>query len=357
MSDFHGGFFVRSTDAVVAEPIRLALIEGLRERGIDLVGNTLTFAVRRGCPVMHVAVRGLVGDGKDYAFFHHRHSDLGADVARAAGVEVWAYHYENQAGSESVRAFRADGSERSNVYCDWDDLTGSDDGDDGSNDDDENDDAMSLDAAPLGVLATELGISRGVLEHDLGYDTETVRVGLSGGPCTEAVVAYLASPLRAAHLPVKPEPGFGGPLQGLYFPTWMIEELEAHARRLDVSVGLVAWAIWEAAKSELFRTVPIAEADQAFGGPATKPARHLVPPPSEPPTEVVVPRLVPVFAKSLPVPPSNDDKVLLNLALPPQVLEEIQRFATETDHSLSWSMQKAYAVTRGRIHAAEKHEV
>lgn len=71
MSDFHGGFFVRSLDAVIAEPIRLALATALRARRIEPEGNTLTFAVTRGCPVMHVAVRGPVADGKDYAFFHH----------------------------------------------------------------------------------------------------------------------------------------------------------------------------------------------------------------------------------------------------------------------------------------------
>ena len=100
MSDFHGGFFVRSVDALVVEQIRVALATALRERRIEPESNSFTLAVKHGCPVIHIAVRGPVADGKDDAFFHYKQSDLGAEVAHAAGVEVWAYHYENQSGSD-----------------------------------------------------------------------------------------------------------------------------------------------------------------------------------------------------------------------------------------------------------------
>jgi len=354
MSDFHGGFFVRSVDAVIAEPIRIALATALRARRIDPEGNTLTFAVTSGCPVMHVAVRGPIADGKDYAFFHHKHSDLGAEVARAAGVEVWAYHYENQSGSESVRAFGADGRERSNVYCSWDELDEQLDHPDDSDHDERHE--RLLDAAPLGVLARELGVDRRVLEYDLGYGTATVRVPLTGSSCIEAIAAYLASPMRASEFGVEPDSRLGGAEQGLYFPRWMIEEFEAHARRLDVTLGVIAWAIWEAAKPELFRTAPSVDADRPFGEVSNKPARFMAPPPSEPPKDVVVPRLVPVFAKALPDAPSTSDKVLLKVLFPPRVLEELQQFAAGTDRSLSWSMQQAYVLVRSRMHHATKPE-
>ena len=297
MSDFHGGFFVRSIDAAVAEPIRLALATALRARRIEPERNSLTFAVMRGCPVMHVAVRGPVADGKDYAFFHLTHSDLGAEVARAAGVEVWAYHYENQSGSESVRAFGPDGRERSNVSRGWDELAEELELTDETDDDEQS--GQLFEAAPLGVLAKELGVARSLLDDDLGYGAETVRVPLTGDPCTPAVAAYLGSPLRTLDLAGIPEARSGGRAQTLYFSSWMIEEFEAHARRLEVSVGSVASAIWEAAKPDLFRTVPIVDADQPFGEPSSKPARFMAAPPISPPKDVVVPSLVPVFATAL----------------------------------------------------------
>lgn len=356
MSEFHGGFLVRSVDAAVAEPIRLALAAGLRARRIDPERNYLTFAAIGGCPVMHVAVRGQVADGKDYAFFHQQHSELGAAVARAAGADVWAYHYENQSGSESVRAFAADGTERGTVYCSWDDLDeqlGGGEDDEGGEDDADRHERL-LAAAPLGVLAAELGVPRGWLDMDLAYDTPTVRVELTTGPCTDAVAGYLAGPLRAGDIapPREARTAELGAVQGLYFPAWMAEELEAIAHRLGVTGGTVAWAAWEAGKPELYRTTPIVD-DESIAAGSNARSRFLVPPPPEPPARVVVPRLVPVFAKALPEPPKADDKVLLRLALPARVLEEVRDFATSTDRSLSWSVQRAFVLTRGRLHAAQ----
>ncbi len=39
-----------------------------------------------------------------------------------------------------------------------------------------------------------------------------------------------------------------------------------------------------------------------------------------------------------------------------RVAGEIQQFATDTDRSLSWSVQKAYVLVRSRMHAATKPE-
>lgn len=345
MSDFHGGFFVRAVEAQIAEPIRDALATALRARGIDVTRNYLTFTARSGCPVMHVAVHGEAADGKDQAFFHHTHAELGADVARAAGVEVWAYHYENQVGSESVHAFGPDGATRSTAYGSWDDIF---DSLDDIADDDERHERM-LAEAPLGVLARALGIDRRLLDMDLAYDTPSVRIELTGGPCVDPVAAYLAAPLRATDHAAAPEartPDLDGE-QGLFFPSWMAEELQAIARRLDTTIGTVAWAAWECAKDELHRTLECYSADGATGA-----ARFSSAPAVVAPAAVVVPRLVPVFAKALPAPPASDGKLLLRLALPARVVGELQELASSRDRSLSWVIQTAFLRVRGRMHHA-----
>ena len=94
MSDFHGGFFVRSLDATVAERIRLALATALRARRIELEGHTVAFAVAPRCPLMHVADVGC-SPMASLRGLSPEHSDLGADVARAAGVEAWAITRES----------------------------------------------------------------------------------------------------------------------------------------------------------------------------------------------------------------------------------------------------------------------
>ncbi len=361
VSDFHGGFFVRSLDAVVAEPIRRVLADALRTRGHDLERNALTFAALRSCPVMHVAVRGAVADGKDYAFFHSRHAALGGELARAIGCEVWAYHYENQSGSESVHAFAADGSPAGATSCSWDELAdelrgGSADADDANDDDDADADDVHdrmLAAAPLGVLARSLGIPRSWLDMELGYDTPTVRVSLTAASCTEQVRAYLDAPLRAGALaPIRETPTATlDALQSLYVSTWIAEELAVIARALGVTVGTVVWAAWEAGKPELYRTTPIAGA-LGIDVPTTGIPRFLVAPPSVPPPGVVVPRLVPVFAKPLAPAPPSSARLMLTLALPTRLAEELQTLATAADRSLSWCVQQTIVLVRSRLHAA-----
>ena len=239
-----------------------------------------------------------------------------------------------------------------NVYWSWDDRAAQLDVP-GASEDDRH--ARLREAAPLSVLASQLGVPRVVLDYKLGHADEHVDVPLIGPDCTEAIAAYLASPLRAPGLAVKPEPRFGA-RQELFLPIWMVEELEAHARRVDTTVGVICWAIWEAAKPELFRTVPIADEEPADDEVSDPPPRFMTAPRVVPPKDVVVPRLVPVFAKVLPSPSSKMDKVLVDIMLPLRVREELQQFATGAGRGLSWSMQKAYHLVRDRVHAATKPE-
>src|SRR5262245_8676248 len=111
MTSFHGGYLVRALDPAVAEPIRVALADGLRRLRADPAQHRLTFAIWDECPVMRVAIHGPVADGKDHAFFHCDQAWLGAEVARATRADVWVYHFENRGYTESVHRFRPDGTD------------------------------------------------------------------------------------------------------------------------------------------------------------------------------------------------------------------------------------------------------
>ncbi|MBA3396036.1 MAG: hypothetical protein H0T89_25630 [Deltaproteobacteria bacterium] len=122
MSNFHGGFFVRSLDPQLAEPVRRALAAGLRACDVDTRKLHVSFAAIRDCPVIHVAIRNHLVDPRDEAAFHREHLVLGADVARAAATDVWAYYCDAQAGRETLQHFGADGSAGAPVACAWLDL-------------------------------------------------------------------------------------------------------------------------------------------------------------------------------------------------------------------------------------------
>src|SRR6476469_2910231 len=111
MSDFHGGYFVQTVDAAVLEPIRRVMRDYLFRETKEAHLYEIAIATRRGAPVLHLAVRGQDADGKGYCIFHQKHARLGADIARAARANVFAYHYENQSGSEGVTTFDANGKQ------------------------------------------------------------------------------------------------------------------------------------------------------------------------------------------------------------------------------------------------------
>jgi uncharacterized small protein (TIGR04563 family) len=338
MSEFHGGFLVRSDAVTKAELIRRALAAALTRRQITLAGNSVTFATRRDSPVFHVAVRGTVADGKDYAFFHEQNAELGAEVARAAGTDVWAYHYENQVGSESVRAFGADGTLITEVHGEWDRLA-------------EAHGPHFAVHAPLGVLAKALGAERALLDSVLAYDTPSVKLRLDAADCSAEVAAYFAGPLLGSvpELGDTATPMRDGLVQTLYFPSTMAHEITALADKLGTSVDVIAWAAWEAAKHEMHRTISVVGRGEAVRG--ARPTFTLAPPSSAPP-QLDIPRLVPVHAKALGPLAGSDDKVGQRMALPEAMLREVTDFATSRDRSLSWTVQKAYLLTRDRLHHA-----
>lgn len=345
MSEFHGGFLVRSDAVTKAELIRRALATGLTRRKLTLAGNRVSFATRRDSPVFHVAVRGAVADGKDSAFFHERNADLGAEVARAAGTDVWAYHHENQVGSESVRAYGADGTLITEVRGEWDRLA------------EEHGPHFEV-HAPLGVLAKALGVERALLDIVLAYDTPSVEVHLDAADCSAEVAAYFAGPLLGPVLGLgdTATPIRDGIVQTLYLPCPMAREITALADKLGTSFGVIAWAAWEAAKHEMHRTICVdgpGSGDRPGNGDArARPVFTVAPPSASAPPPLDVPRLVPVHAKALGTLAGSDDKVGERMTLPEVMLREVTTFATSRDRSLSWTVQKAYLLTRDRLHHA-----
>ncbi|MFT3691707.1 MAG: hypothetical protein QM831_01115 [Kofleriaceae bacterium] len=321
MSEFHGGFFVRATPERMVE-IAGALREALHvycvERNIPLATHHVTFATRRDSPVTHVAIRGAAADGKDYAFFHNTQHGVGSWLAMAGATDVFAYYYENQAGSEAVWHYGPNGHEISAEQVSWDDV--------------------DTDDLPLTKLSFELDVPRDLLDMVLAYDTPSVSVPLTG-PCE--VAAYFGGKLLGIGTSIDAS-GDEVMKQTLYFPAPMLHEIQALADKLHVTFGSIAWAAWEAAKRDMHRTIAVVNAvDDA-------PEEFTV-------AEIPHPNLhldVPKSGPALPKLDSDATKSSAKLGMPEQTLREIQDFATSRDRSLSWVVQKAYLLTRDRLHVA-----
>lgn len=346
MPDFHGGFFVRSLDPQLAEPVRRALAAGLRACDIDARKLHVSFAAIRDCPVIHVAIRNHLVDPRDEAAFHREHLALGADVARAAAADVWAYHCDAQVGSELLQHFAADGSAATPLTCVWRELAaelGIALGDPAAHD-------RIHDAAPLGQLAAALGVPRHRLERDLALTLSRLDIGFAApGSCTDSVTTHFSGALRP---PIVISPA-DRPLaatdveESLYFPGWLGEELVALAHRLHVNVGTIAWAAWEAAKVQLYRMTPLFD-DFPPEGSLPPAARVRAAPPSKPPSNVVVPTDAPLLDR----PADARDKVMLPMVIPARMRAELNSFAIGCDKPLSWILQQAILLVRHRLHAA-----
>ncbi|HEY0255096.1 MAG TPA: hypothetical protein VGC41_26395 [Kofleriaceae bacterium] len=130
--------------------------------------------------------------------------------------------------------------------------------------------------------------------------------------------------------------------QLFYFPSRMYAEMDEVAGQLETDIGAVAWAAWEATKANLHETFPL-DRDTAV-------ATFSEAPPPYPGHNITLPERAPEIT-GLPV----AGKMKAALRFPSQVLREIQNFATTRDRTVSWVMQKAYARTRSRLHAAARH--
>lgn len=135
--------------------------------------------------------------------------------------------------------------------------------------------------------------------------------------------------------------------ESLYFPSWMSEELEQLAARLNVSVGTIAWAAWEAAKQQLYQMTALLDDIPPEGSLPPAPRKRPAPP-TKPPHTIAVPPSAPPIA----MPTDVKDKHMVTLVLPERVLLELRSFAVGADQSLSWTLQQAIRLVRPRLHAA-----
>lgn len=135
--------------------------------------------------------------------------------------------------------------------------------------------------------------------------------------------------------------------ESLYFPTWMSEELTQIAAKLDVPIGTIAWAAWEAAKQQLYQMTPLLDDIPPEGSLPPSPRVRPAPPP-KPPHMVTLPQNAPLVS----MPTDSKDKQMVTLVIPERVLRELRSFSVGADQSLSWTLQQAVRLVRPRLHAA-----
>jgi hypothetical protein len=135
--------------------------------------------------------------------------------------------------------------------------------------------------------------------------------------------------------------------ESLYFPTWMGEELVQLAGRLHVTVGIVVWAAWEAAKTQLFQMTALLD-DIPPEGSLPPVARVRPAPPIKMPPNFQLPQTAPLLS----IPTESKDKQMVKLSLPERVIREVRTFSVGADQSLSWTLQQAIRLVRPRLHAA-----
>lgn len=135
--------------------------------------------------------------------------------------------------------------------------------------------------------------------------------------------------------------------ESLYFPSWMSDELVQLAARLATSPGILVWAAWEAAKTQLFQMTRLLD-DIPPEGSIPPVAKVRAAPPIKMPPNVSLPQTAPLLA----IPTESKDKQMLKLTLPERVLREVRSFSVGADQSLSWTLQQAIRLVRPRLHAA-----
>jgi hypothetical protein len=337
LSDFSGGFLLQRVDAAIQQPVIDATREYLLVKHLAYEPYRLTFATQRGCPVMHVAVRSADPDGQALFVWHSEHAAMAGYLARAIGQPVWAYGYENRVGYEMTWRFskdgtagRANGADRGQLHEQL--RLGDSDAD-----------RDYLDSKlPLGKLATQLNVHRKLLETGLALATPSCSVPLDGSAAPEALAHYLAGPLVAMREPPNPK---GTKTTELSLLASVAEEVQQLAAQIELPVGTLLWAGWEAGKAVLYKSTQ--EVDR-FG--ASTGAMRV--PKAQPPEELSVPPRAP----EPPALPASTEKVKLTVVVPKRVLTEAQAVADVADRSLNWALQQAWLHARDRMRAAVRSD-
>jgi hypothetical protein len=335
MSEFHGGFFLHRVDAGLQQPVIEATRSYFFQKKLPIEQHHLTFATQRGCPVMHVAVRGGDAEDRGYFVWHSENAALGGLIARAIEQPVWAYCYENQTGYEMVWRFSKDGTGGRASSADHGRLheqLGLGDTD--------SDWEYLKSRLPLGRLAAQLNVHRELLDKGLAYFTAACTVPLDGRADPEALAHYLAGPLAVMREPPNPS---GSKVVEVYLLAPVAEEAARLADQLELPVGTLLWAAWETAKARLHKDTK--EVDR-FGNPTGS----MRTPKARPPEEISVP----AKAEEPSPLPASTERVKLTVMLPKHVLNEAQALADCADRSSNWALQQAWLRARGRLMAAER---
>jgi hypothetical protein len=324
-------------DAEIQQPVIDATRDYLLVKHLPDEPYRLTFATQRGCPVMYVAVRTDDPDGQALFVWHSEHAAMGGYLARATGQPVWAYCYENRVGYEMTWRFskdgtggHANGAERGKLHEQL--RLGDSDAD-----------REYLNSKlPLGKLAKQLNVHRELLEMGLAHATPSCSVPLDGSADPDALARYLAGPLVTMREPPNPK---GTKTTELYLLAPVAEEVQQLAAQLELPLGTLLWAAWEAGKAALHKSTQ--EVDRF--GTSTGSMRV---PKAQPPAEVSLPPRAP----EPPALPPSTEKVKLTVAVPKRVLNEAQAVADVADRSLNWALQQAWLRSRGRMRAAVRSD-
>lgn len=177
-------------------------------------------------------------------------------------------------------------------------------------------DGWEIEGAPLPFEnAARLAVLLGRPPHD-GYDVLDAFLGRGGPPPQEDIVDRNAT-------------------QGVYVSGEIADELRALIAEHGWSAGQIVAAAWETTKAELHRLPGVGVVGDAPADPL----------PSPPERETGPIRRGTQQAPKLPA-KSTREKVMVRLALPGPMLEEMQRLAMHLDRGVSWVVVEAYRRAR-----------
>ncbi|MCC7385946.1 MAG: hypothetical protein IT384_29120 [Deltaproteobacteria bacterium] len=197
------------------------------------------------------------------------------------------------------------------------------------------------DSGPFQRLASKLGVAPDVLLRLLEMPV-TEWMPVTSDP-TSGAVAELQSRLALAPLSDQPPRAEPSATFAFYLPEQMCREAQELAKKLKATLGELLIAGWEIAKAEVYAATPVFDENFNEAPPMRAPDAHPV-------SSIEIPS----SAAPLREPPGSKDKVKVEIAAPPRMVEEIQVLARAADRAQSWVMERAYIAARARLHQAQR---
>lgn len=197
------------------------------------------------------------------------------------------------------------------------------------------------DSGPFQRLASKLGVPTDILLRLVEMPV-TEWMPVTSAP-TPGAVAELQSRLALAPLSDQPPRAEPSATFAFYLPEQMCREAQELAKKLKITLGELLAAGWETAKAEVYGATPVF--DENF---------NEAPPMRAPDAHPAAGLEIPSSAAPLPELSGSKDKVKLEIAAPPRMVEEVQVLARAADRAQSWVMEKAYSAARPRLHQARR---